>query len=238
MEEYSDLDAQYNGPINKANAAIRNRFVVKVYTIVSVQLLITGVVAAPFASLSHSWVLSNMWLLWMAYGALLVSVFAGICCGNGLKVYPYNYVLLFCITASMGVVVGLITSFYSLLSVLTAVVITSIVFFGITAYACTTKTDFTGCGPYLCGFALAFLVFAFTVPLFSMMGFHTAFLNTGISLLGVILFTFYIIFDTQRIMGGKHKTQFSVDDYALAALELYLDIINLFLYILQMMKAD
>jgi len=238
MMEYSDLDAQYHGPIQEANAAIRNRFVVKVYSIVSVQLIVTGIVAAPFAALPHSWVLSNMWLLWTAYAAFFVSVFAGICCGNALKVFPYNYVLLLCITASMGVVVGLIASFYSLLSVLTAVVITSIVFFGLTAYACTTKTDFTGCGPYLCGCALAFLVFAITLPLLTVMGFHSAFMNIGISFLGVLLFTFYIIFDTQRILGGKHKTQFSVDDYALAALELYLDIINLFLYILEMMKTD
>jgi len=238
MEEYSDLDAQYSGPIRDANAAIRNRFVVKVYTIVSVQLIVTGIVAAPFAALPHYWVLNNMWLLWTAYAFFFVSVFSGICCGNVLKDYPYNYVLLFCITASMGVVVGLVASFYSLLSVLLAVVITSIVFFGMTAYACTTKTDFTGCGPYLCGCALAFLVFAITLPLFNLMGFHLPFQNTLISFLGVLLFTFYIVFDTQRILGGKHKTQFSVDDYALAALELYLDIINLFLYILEMMKTD
>merc|ERR1712008_628597 len=49
-----------------------------------------------------------------------------------------------------------------------------------------------------------------------------------------ILFSFYIVYDTQLIMGGKHsKGQFGVDDYVFAALNLYLDVINLFIELLQ-----
>ena len=49
------------------------------------------------------------------------------------------------------------------------------------------------------------------------------------------LFAFYIVFDTQMMLGswGGHKVEFSIDDYAFAALNLYLDIINFFLYILE-----
>tara|TARA_B100001057_G_C22014384_1_gene631056 strand:- start:15 stop:164 length:150 start_codon:yes stop_codon:yes gene_type:complete len=37
----------------------------------------------------------------------------------------------------------------------------------------------------------------------------------------------------RQIIGGKHKKYtYSLDDYVFAALSLYLDIINLFLYIL------
>jgi len=53
--------------------------------------------------------------------------------------------------------------------------------------------------------------------------------------LGVLLFTFFIVFDTQMIIGGNHKVQFSIDDYCFAALNLYLDIINLFLHILALL---
>merc|ERR1712227_881209 len=73
-----------------------------------------------------------------------------------------------------------------------------------------------------------FCCFATPHLLFGMMGVHYALLNTMLSLLGVIVFTFYIIYDTPRRIGGKHKTQFSVDDYASAAFQLYLDIINVF----------
>ena len=54
--------------------------------------------------------------------------------------------------------------------------------------------------------------------------------------IGVLIFSMYVVYDTQLIVGGKHKKfQFSVDDYIFAALALYLDVINLFLYILALL---
>ena len=50
--------------------------------------------------------------------------------------------------------------------------------------------------------------------------------------LGALLFSIYIIYDTQLIL-GKGKYSYSLDDAYLAAIELYLDIINLFLNLLQ-----
>ena len=73
-----------------------------------------------------------------------------------------------------------------------------------------------------------------------MMGLFTFFLP-GLQLLysgaGCLLFSFYLVYDTQLILGGKHKKyQFGVDDYVFAALNLYLDIINLFIYILSILS--
>lgn len=42
----------------------------------------------------------------------------------------------------------------------------------------------------------------------------------------------YLVFDTQMMLGGKHKYSLSPEEYVFAALNLYLDIINLFLFIL------
>ena len=36
------------------------------------------------------------------------------------------------------------------------------------------------------------------------------------------------------IVGGDHKYKFDVDDYVFATMTLYLDIINLFLYLLEL----
>ena len=77
------------------------------------------------------------------------------------------------------------------------------------------------------------------------------------AIIGAIIFSLYIVFDTQMMMGGNHKvniwfqllrknsyhlttTQYSLDpeEYVFAALNLYLDIINLFLYILQIIGAS
>lgn len=52
-----------------------------------------------------------------------------------------------------------------------------------------------------------------------------------------LLFSVYIVYDTQLIIGGEREEQFSVDDYVVAVLHLYLDIINLFVYILYLFTA-
>jgi len=238
MEEYKDLDVQYSGAIQDADVAVRNGFVVKVYSIVCVQLVFTCIVAAPFAALSPVWVAHNIWLLYAAYALLLVAVFSGVCCGNALRKYPTNYITLSFISLAMGMVVGLVCSFYSMKNIITAVLLTVLVFVGITAYAWKTDKDFTGCGTYACGMLMVLVMFGLMIPVLCVFGIPFKWLNIAYCLLGVFIFTFYIIYDTQRIIGGKHKTQFSVDDYAVAALELYLDIINMFLYMLELTRSD
>lgn len=52
--------------------------------------------------------------------------------------------------------------------------------------------------------------------------------------LGVLLFGIYIIVDTQLIVGGR-SAELEIDDYFLGAMLLYIDIISIFLYILQLL---
>ena len=59
----------------------------------------------------------------------------------------------------------------------------------------------------------------------------------GYGSLGALVFSLYIVYDTQLMMGGKHKYALSPEEYIFAALNLYLDIINLFLYILTLVGA-
>lgn len=54
----------------------------------------------------------------------------------------------------------------------------------------------------------------------------------GYGSIGALIFSLYIVYDTQLMMGGKHKYALSPEEYIFAALNLYLDIINLFRYIL------
>ncbi len=49
---------------------------------------------------------------------------------------------------------------------------------------------------------------------------------------GAILFSLFIIFDLQELM---HRT--SPEEYIMATINLYLDIINLFLHILRILQA-
>mmetsp|Transcript_18676 Transcript_18676/g.31941 ORF Transcript_18676/g.31941 Transcript_18676/m.31941 type:complete len:107 (-) Transcript_18676:70-390(-) len=100
----------------------------------------------------------------------------------------------------------------------------------ITVYAVTTKRDFTMCGPLL--FIIGF-VFAIASLLMIPFGYTN---NLVFCCLGVILFSFYLLFDTQMIIGGKNRRyQIDEDSYILASVALYLDIINIFLYILRIL---
>ena len=56
--------------------------------------------------------------------------------------------------------------------------------------------------------------------------------------IGALIFSLYIVYDTQLMMGGKHKYALDPEEYIFASLNLYLDIINLFMYILMIVGAS
>ena len=62
---------------------------------------------------------------------------------------------------------------------------------------------------------------------FWLLPFSTFQLYHMISLVGALLFCGFIVYDTHMIM-----THFGVDDYIIASIELYLDVVNLFQYLL------
>ncbi len=59
----------------------------------------------------------------------------------------------------------------------------------------------------------------------------------GYASAGALIFSMYIVYDTQLMMGGNHKLSIDPEEYVFAALSLYLDIVNLFLYILTIIGA-
>ena len=66
------------------------------------------------------------------------------------------------------------------------------------------------------------------------MGF--SFARTIFSFVGAIFCSFYIIYDTKSIIGGK-KYRLQVDDYVFGVVALYVDIIGLFLYLLSILGS-
>ena len=87
-----------------------------------------------------------------------------------------------------------------------------------------TKRDFTvlsGC----------LLVLSIILPVFGILTiiFPSRLASLAYSALGALLFSVYLVCDVQMIMGGQHKYSIAADEYILAALTVYLDIINLLL---------
>ena len=62
--------------------------------------------------------------------------------------------------------------------------------------------------------------------------------NIAYASLGAVLFGLYLVFDTQMMLGGKHKYSLSPEEYIYAALNLYIDIINIFLFILSIVQSS
>merc|ERR1719152_251142 len=167
----------------------------------------------------------------------LITVLAMSCCKKLVKSYPTNYIFLFVFTAFDGVLVGFVSAAYTAGSVALCFGITAAIFLCLTLYTWTTKTDFTGFGPYLYGMLVSLLVFGIVMGVMAAFGLYTPWIHMVYDIIGILIFVMYIVYDTQLIMGemgGHKKHQFAIDDYVFAALNLYLDIINLFLKILRL----
>lgn len=228
------------GPVAAQPAYIRQGFVRKVYSLLTMQLLLTIAIVYPIVTiLKRTWVLQHMTLYYAAsFGSLTAVLCVSCCCQSVARKFPMNYFFLFFVTVCMSITTGFLCTFYTISSVLQALTATALVFAVLTAFACCTNIDFTGCGIFLYAGLMAMIMYGFTVMIWSMFAPIPPWVKTLMGLLGVLLFSMYIVYDTQLIIGGRHKQhQFEVDEYVFAALNLYLDIINLFIYILQLLGS-
>lgn len=222
--------------VKNATREVRIGFVRKVYSILAVQLLLTTAIAAPIVMQSREWATNHQWMLGLSLVGYMSMVCVMCCCQQVLRKFPTNYIFLFAITLFMSVIVGFAASMYTIQSILMCVGITGLIFIGMTAYAWNTTSDFTGAGPYLFAAMLCLMMFGFTLSIMRMCGVA---IPPGMELVydigSVLLFTFFIVYDTQLMMGelGGHQIAFGIDDYVFAALNLYIDIIQLFMHLLK-----
>ena len=121
--------------------------------------------------------------------------------------------------------------FYPRHIILAAAILTVVITLGLTVYAFTTDTDIT-----LQGGLLFILSSVFIGMLLVGVFVQTRWYVILASGFGAMLYGFFIIYDTQLILGTK-AASFSIDDYILAAFTLYIDIVGLFLQLLELLRA-
>lgn len=213
---------------------IRHAFIRKVYGILSFQLFVTIAIGSiiRFVPACNKFFMTNPGILWFFIIGTFVIMIALVCCESVSRKFPLNMILLFVFTVFESFLVGCISSVYNLDTVIIAMGITAAVVVAVTIFAFQTKYDFTGFGVYLMVFVLILFIF----------GIISIFIRSKIieiiyASLGAGIFSMYIIFDTQLMLGGKHKYSISPEDYILAALNIYIDIINLFLMILRLVSS-
>lgn len=225
--EEDDLPDDFKVGVNVADCAveIRMAFVRKVYSILFAQLLSTTLVSAALHHpAAQEFTRQNSWLLWVSifgsFGTLLAVHFKR-------HQYPANMILLGAFTLFESLMIGTVTSYYSARIVLQALIITTGVFVGLTLFTFQSKYDFSNMGPYLFAGLMGMLVTG--IVQFFLPFNHTT--DLIIACFGVLLFSGYTVYDTHAIM-----KRLSPDEYILGALSLYLDFINLFLYILRVLN--
>ena len=128
-----------------------------------------------------------------------IATICALVCGGMHRKVPINFALLAVFTLCVSFIVGTECAKYAPSSVLEAAVLTAGVTIAITLWAATTKTDLTICGPVVFVLGFVFVIGGIFACVFGPTG-HLLF-----SMIGVILFSFYLAYDTQIIVGGQHK---------------------------------
>jgi FtsH-binding integral membrane protein len=99
-------------------------------------------------------------------------------------------------------------------------------FFVLTSYAFISRRDFSAWGSF-------FFVGLFVViggSLLNIFFFHNAAVDVAIASVTILVFSGLLVFDTWRI-----RNVYGPNDYASAAVNIYLDLLNLFLAILRVL---
>lgn len=137
--------------------------------------------------------------------------------------------VVFAITGLMGFGLGPILTYYLSLPngpqiVATAFGGTGIIFLGLSAYALTTRKDFSFMGGFLVAGMLAVLLIALGNIFFAIPA-----LSLAISAAVIMLMSGFILYDTSRMVHGGET------NYIMMTVSLYINIFNIFVNLLQIL---
>ncbi|XP_064155645.1 protein lifeguard 2-like isoform X1 [Anguilla rostrata] len=217
---------------------IRRIFIRKVYTILMTQLLITLAIVALFTFCDpvKIYIQTNPGWYWASYAVFFVTYLTLSCCTGPRRRFPWNLILLAVFTASMAFMTAFVSSFYNTKSVMICLGITAMVCLSVTIFSFQTKIDITSCQGvlfvlcmtmYFCGIMLSIVLPFGYVPL----------LDAIYAAMGAILFTMFLAFDTQLLMGNK-RYAIGPEECVFATLNIYLDIVYIFSFLLQIFGSE
>ncbi|CBI26161.3 hypothetical protein AAG906_025058 [Vitis piasezkii] len=209
---------------------LRWGFIRKVYGILAAQILLTTLVS------SFTVLYSPLNLLLRGNsGLLLFLIFLPFILLWPLHVYqqrhPLNLIFLGLFTVSMSLTVGVSCAKTDGRIVLEALILTSAVVSSLTGYtfwASKKGKDFSYLGPILFS-SLIILILTGFIQTFFPLGSTSVAVYGGLS---AIIFSGYIVYDTDNLI-----KRFTYDDYIWASVALYLDILNLFIAIMEILRG-
>lgn len=225
-DEGIENDFAYRNNVAQATKSIRLAFLRKVYGLLTMQIFLTVVIAAMFMFTPpiKDFVQTNNWMVMLSFFASLIVL---IPLHIKRKESPANLILLTVFTVIQAYTIGVIVTFYSKTIVLEALLLTFLVLGGLTIYTFQSKHDFSAMHSALFA-GLIILIIGGFLQIFIQSPVFELLIGFG----GAFLFSLFIIYDTKMIM-----ETLSPEEYILATINLYMDIINLFLYILRILQA-
>lgn len=214
-----------NKPVFQTNAATApaveiNKVLRNTYMLLGLTLLNS----ALFAGVAMAMDLGRGAALGLMLGSLVMLFVVNATANSGK-----GLIATFVFTAMMGASLGPMLQLYLALPngpalVMQALGGTAIVFFGLSAYALTTRKDFSFLGGFLM-VGLLVIVAASIANIF----FQVAAVSLAVSAAAVFIMSALILFDTSRIIHGGET------NYIRATVALYLDIYNLFVHLLSLL---
>ena len=150
-------------------------------------------------------------------------------------------VLFWVYAALVGASISFIFAAYTGISIARTFFVTAIAFLGLSIYGYTTKRDLSGMGSFLL-MGLIGIIVAAVVNIFL----ASDALTFAISVIGVLLFAGLTAYDTQKIkntylsirhVGGAAGEEVQSKSAIMGALMLYLDFLNLFMFLLYFLGA-
>ncbi|MFN3642501.1 MAG: Bax inhibitor-1 family protein [Gemmobacter sp.] len=214
----------------------------KVYGLMSVGMLLTGGVAwavgtapALTAIFRDPVTMSPNILGWIVMFAPLVMVFAFGAVINRLSAAAAQ-LFFYAYAAVMGLSLSWIFAVFTGISIAQTFLVTAIAFAGLSLYGYTTKKDLSGWGTFLMMGVIGLIV-AMIINIFL----QSPAIMFAVSILGVLIFAGLTAYDTQSIKNeylehAVHGDQEWLGKSAImGALRLYLDFINMFMFLLQFM---
>uniref|UniRef100_A0A673X6C2 Si:ch211-284o19.8 n=1 Tax=Salmo trutta TaxID=8032 RepID=A0A673X6C2_SALTR len=207
---------------------------VQVFSVVTLQLLVTFSIVCvfTFSSVVRVAVQSNIWIYLSSYILFAVVAISLSYSNSFSRSHPWNLVGLSVVTLTLSYLVGTVASFHDTTAVVIAMGATVAISFTIIIFSAQTRVDFTICNGILLVLAVDLLMFSFFCSFF-----YSNVLQIVYGSLGALLFSLFLAIDCQLVM-GRQKYALDPEEYVFAALILYLDIINIFLYLLIIMGGS
>jgi hypothetical protein len=219
------------GALAEVDTGLR-QYMLRVYNYMGAGLALTGLVAYAaaasgiYASIAHTWLIYVVMFAPLAAVFLLVARIQTMSLGAAQASF-WGF------AALMGLSLAYVFLVFTGVSIASTFLITATMFLGTSLYGYTTGRDLTGVGSFMVMGVIGLFV-AMLVNLFL----ASPALQFAISVIGVLVFTGLTAWDTQRI-----KEMYTANDDGtiagkkaiMGALALYLDFLNLFLFMLQFM---